>query len=91
MKWLLLCVFLTGCSVFSEPKMVTEKVEVPIPVPCVSKAEVPEPPRLESSNLQEEDSIGRKVQALLVDRKELQKSFTKARGLLVGCVNEPKS
>lgn len=89
MRYTLLIPFLlVGCGLFSEPEVVTQEVQVPVPAPCVNESEIPDEPDLASESLQISDYIGRKVQALLIDRKALEKAFTESRALLVGCADQ---
>jgi len=64
---LVLAVLISGCA--SEPtiKVVTQRVDVPVPVPC--KEEIPEEPAWCFPNLTDSDDIYTKVRCLLSDRK----------------------
>ena len=74
---------LVGCAIL-EPRIVTQEVAVPVMVQCVE--EIPKPPLMATDSLQQGDSIGAKVQALVIDHKSLEADNKLLRALLAGCV-----
>jgi len=87
MKYLLIVLLLSSCAA-REPKVITQEVQVPVPVPCIKQGAIPKEGKLQSDSLVKKDSIFRKVQALLIDVKGLKSENSTLRALVVGCVED---
>lgn len=87
MRFFILILFISACA-SREPTVITKEVQVPVPVPCLKGADVPEARKLKSDELVKKDSIFRKTQALLIDVKGLKSENSTLRALVVGCVED---
>jgi hypothetical protein len=73
-------VLLAGCA---GPAPVTQRVEVPVYVPCVK--EVPQRPVFEFDKLDAESSDGRKIMALARDWARWRKYEGELEAVVAGC------
>ena len=78
---------LAGC-ICREPVVITKTAEVPVPVLCVDREDVPPMLVLEGDSVSKNDSVFTKAQAISIDRKLLIGQNTVLRALLEGCVEE---
>lgn len=86
---LTLALVLSACGT-RPAKVVTQRVEVPVPVTCVDQADIPPERRLETEALRKTDSVFEKVRAVTIDMKGLQADDAVMRALLEGCTTQPK-
>jgi len=76
-------VLMTGCA--STPAPTTQRVDVPIPVPCIMVDEVPVKPVYKFDKLPATASDGEKVIALAVDWPVGRKYEGQLEGIIAGC------
>lgn len=81
---LTVAIVLTGCS--ATPAPVVQRVEVPVPVPCVSAADLPLRPAFEVERLPTGASDGEKILALARDWPSGRKYEAQMAALLGACV-----
>lgn len=79
----LLAVALAGCA--GAPTPVIQRVEVPVPVPCVAAGVVPAKPIYQFGQLPQSSSDGDKVLALLRDWVQGRKYEDELEAVLSGC------
>lgn len=82
MRAALLCMFLAGCG----STVHVQRVEVPLPIPCIDRARVPAAPVSKFDALPLDSTLDGSVQALLIDREESGKYGRRLRALVESCV-----
>jgi hypothetical protein len=82
--FIIIIIFISGCATTEQPKIQIQRIEIPISVPC--SVDIPPPPELNFSKLDQTRSIFDKSKALLADR-ELQLGYeTELLAALQSCV-----
>lgn len=76
---------LAGCAT-SPSKVITQRVEVPVAVPCVKRSQIPVKPASKFAPLPKAAPVDEQVRALLVDREAGKIYGNKTRALLEACV-----
>ncbi|SDG84978.1 MULTISPECIES: hypothetical protein [unclassified Duganella] len=74
---------LAGCA--SMPVPITQRVDVPVPVPCVKAADVPKRPDYAAEKLTPTASDGEKVLALASDWPRGRKYEAQLEAVIAGC------
>lgn len=69
-------------------EVITETVEVknPIPVPCLSKNDIPSEVPKASEFVTRESEDGEKIKAVLIERSRLRATDKEWRGVVAGCI-----
>jgi len=80
-----LAVLLVGCATTSAPA--TQRVEVPVPVPCIKAQDVPKRPDYDVEKLTATSSDGEKVLALASDWPQGRKYESSLEAIIAGCRN----
>lgn len=80
---LILPILLTACGT---PAIVTQRVEIPIPVRPIAAADVPIEPVSEFARTAPAAPLDAQVQALLIDRETVKSYAVKLRALVGACV-----
>lgn len=79
MRVFILLIVLSGCA----PRV----VEVPLPVLCFEREQMPAEVENARDRLSKDDSDGEKIKQVLIEREKLRQSDTEFRALFHGCVS----
>jgi len=80
----LLALALAGCAT-APPKVVTQRVEVPVAVSCVDRKKIPPAPSSRFSKAEPAAPVDEQVRALLIDREAGDIYGKRVRALLEAC------
>lgn len=78
------CLALSGCT--TTPAPATQRVDVPVPVPCVKAEDVPKRPGYAVEKLAPGASDGEKILALASDWPAGRKYETELEAIIAGCM-----
>lgn len=78
-----LALLLSACGT---PAVVTQRVEIPIPVRPITAADLPPPPADEFAVTAPADPLDAQVRALLIDRETVAAYVIRLRALVGACV-----
>lgn len=79
--WPVLALGLAGCGA-----TVPQRVEVPVPVPCIRADQVPQRPALSTDTLRPDASVYDKARAALAERQQLRGYVEELEAVLEACI-----
>lgn len=82
---------LIGCASDPEVRTVTQTVKVPVTQSCIDSGDVPPQRNLRTDNINRNDDIFIKVQAMTVDMLTLKKDDGELRALVSGCLKNSEA
>ncbi|MBW7903795.1 MAG: hypothetical protein H3C26_20190 [Rhodocyclaceae bacterium] len=85
-RWLALVAATLALAACGTPAVVTQRVEIPIPVRPITAAELPAPPADEFAAASPADPLDAQVRALLLDRETTAAYVIRLRALVGACV-----
>lgn len=86
MKLLAPLLFVLALTACGTPAVVTQRVEVPIPVRPIAASDVPTEPVSEFLRTAPADPVDHQVKALLIDREQVAAYVGKLRALVDACI-----
>lgn len=83
---LVLALGLAGCGT-----RLPQRVEVPVPVPCIRADQVPQRPALATDTLKPDASVYDKARAALAERQQLRGYVAELEAVIMGCSGVPNT
>lgn len=82
---MLIATLLAGCATAPQ-KVVTQRVEVAVPVSCIDRSKIPSEPASKFAGTSAKAPVDEQVKALLIDRETGAVYGKRLRGVLEACV-----